>query len=86
MLKDIKDHLKESEKSYWDHLTHAFKQSNRMIVGAIKSYIHGIFPNVYKADGPLTIFKIYRDIRKIRHIKKMSERHLPRVRVGKQTK
>ncbi len=73
MLKDIKDHLEESEKSYWDHLTHAFKQSNRMIVGAIKSYIHGIFPNVYKADGPLTIFKIYRDIRKIRHIRKMEK-------------
>jgi len=44
-----------------------------MIVGAIKSYIHGIFPNIYKTDGPLTIFKIYREIIKIRHIKKLDE-------------
>ena len=73
MLKQIKEHLKESEKTYWKHLTHAFRQSNRMIVGAIKSYIHGIFPLVFKAAGPLTIFKIYREIVKIRHIKKLDE-------------
>ena len=73
MLTQIKEHLKESEKTYWKHLTHAFRQSNRMIVGAIKSYIHGVFPNVYKADGPLTIFKIYREIVKIRHIKELEK-------------
>ena len=73
MLNQIKEHLKESEKTYWDHLRHAFRQSNRMIVGAIKSYIHGVFPNVYKAAGPLTIFKIYREIRKIRHIKELEK-------------
>ena len=73
MLNQIKEHLKESEKNYWDHLRHAFRLSNRMIVGAIKSYILGIFPFEFKADGPLTIFKIYREIRKIRHIKELEK-------------
>jgi hypothetical protein len=69
----IKEHLDEAEKTYWAHLKHAFRQSNKLIVAAIKSYIHGIFPNLYKADGPLTVIKIYREIRKIRHIQKLDK-------------
>ena len=67
----IKEHLEEAEKTYRAHLKHAFRQSNKLIVAAIKSYIHGIFPNLYKADGPLTVIKIYREIRRIRHIQKL---------------
>jgi hypothetical protein len=69
----VKEHLAEAEKTYWAHLKHAFRQSNKLIVAAIKSYIHGIFPNLYKADGPLTVIKIYREIRKIRHIQKLDK-------------
>ncbi|MEM9120690.1 MAG: DUF6356 family protein, partial [Cyanobacteria bacterium P01_F01_bin.56] len=52
-------HLTEAEMGYWPHLTHAFHQSNRLIAVAIKSYIHGIFPLWFKADGPKTIIRIY---------------------------
>ena len=69
----IKEHLEEAEKTYWAHLKHAFKQSNKLIVAAIKSYIHGIFPHLYKADGPITVIKIYREIRRIRHIQKLDK-------------
>ena len=69
----IKEHLEEAEKTYWAHLKHAFRQSNKLIVAAIKSYIHGIFPNVYISDGPLTVIKIYREIRRIRHIQKLDK-------------
>jgi len=71
MIKDSKDHLKETEWSYWFHLRHSFKQSNRLIATAIKSYIHGIIPALYKSDGPLFIYKTYKEIRKIHHIQKM---------------
>lgn len=69
----IKEHLEEAEKTYWDHLKHAFRQSNRLIIAAIKSYIHGIFPNLYTADAPIIVINIYREIRKIRHLHKLDK-------------
>jgi len=51
MFKKIKDHLEETEWSYFEHLGHSIKQSNRLIVVAVKSYIHGLFPLWFKADG-----------------------------------
>lgn len=58
---------------YWPHLTHAFHQSNRLIAVAIKSYIHGIFPLWFKADGPKTIIRIYHEIRRIKHINRLAQ-------------
>lgn len=71
IYKKIKDHLDETEWTYWEHLDHSVMQSNRLIVTAIKSYIHGICPWWFKADGPRTIFKMYHQIKRIRHIEKM---------------
>ena len=65
-------HLTEAEMGYWPHLTHAFHQSNRLVAVAIKSYIHGIFPLWFKADGPKTIIRIYHEIRRIRHIDRIA--------------
>jgi hypothetical protein len=71
MLKRSKEHLEETEWTYWYHLRHSFMQSNRLISTAIKSYIHGIFPCWFKSDGPKTIFRMYHQIKRIRHIEKM---------------
>lgn len=71
MLSKSKEHLEETQWSYWKHLRHSFKQSNRLISIAFKSYIHGIVPAWYKSDGPVTIYKMYREIQKIHHIKKI---------------
>ena len=73
MFKKSKEHLKETEWSYWQHLGHSVYQSNRLIKLAIKSYIHGIFPAIYKADGPKTIIRMYHEIMRIRHIQKIQK-------------
>jgi hypothetical protein len=73
MFKESKEHLKETGWSYWQHLRHSVKQSNRLIATAIKSYIHGIFPCWYKSDGPITIIKMYHTIMKIHHIWKINK-------------
>jgi len=65
-------HLEEADMGYWPHLTHAFHQSNRLVVVAVKSYIHGLFPLWYKSDGPKTIIRIYHEIRRIRHLDSMA--------------
>lgn len=67
-------HLVETGMGYWPHLTHAFHQSNRLIFVAIKSYIHGIFPMWFEADGPKTIIRIYHEIRRIRHLDRIARK------------
>jgi hypothetical protein len=67
MFEKSKKHLADTGWSYSKHLRHSFKQSNRLIVTALKSYIHGIFPAVYVSDGPKMIVKIYREIKRLTH-------------------
>ncbi len=67
MIKKSKEHLAETGWSYSKHLRHSFMQSNRLVVTAFKSYIHGIIPAVWIADGPKMIVKIYREVRRLKH-------------------
>lgn len=73
MFPNSKKHLEETGWGYWYHLKHSFKQSNRLILIALKSYIHGIFPSKYKSDGPIAIIKMYHQIKKIHHIWQMEK-------------
>jgi hypothetical protein len=75
MFKQAKDHLSETKWTYWQHLRHSIKQSNRLIVIAVKSYIHGVFPWAYKTDGPLSVYKIYKEIRNLHHVQRMFSEH-----------
>jgi hypothetical protein len=70
-MKKIRDHLEESGMSYWKHLGHSIKQSNRLIVISIKSYIHGLFPWLFPGDGPLGVYRIYKEIKRMHHVQKM---------------
>lgn len=67
LCKKSKRHLNDTGWGYWKHLRHAFKQSNRLIIAALKSYVHGILPSVWIADGPKTIVKIYREVKRLKH-------------------
>lgn len=64
-------HLEESGMSYWVHLRHSVKQSNKMIVIAVKSYIHGILPWFFAASGPLGVYRIYKEIRHMHHVQRL---------------
>jgi hypothetical protein len=70
-MKSTQEHLQESQMGYWTHLAHSFKQSNRLVSIAVKSYIHGIFPQFFANRGPVGVYKIYREIRQMRHVKKI---------------
>jgi len=67
MFERSKEHLKDTGWGYWKHLRHSFMQSNRLIITALKSYIHGIFPSIFVADGPKMIVKIYKEIKRLKH-------------------
>jgi hypothetical protein len=70
-MKSAREHLQDSQMGYWTHLAHSFKQSNRLVAIAVKSYIHGVFPQFFANRGPVGVFKIYREIRNMRHIRKI---------------
>ena len=70
-MKSAREHLQDSQMGYWTHLVHSFKQSNRLISIAVKSYIHGVFPQFFANRGPVGVYKIYREIRNMRHIRKI---------------
>lgn len=71
MTKKIKEHLIESRMSYYEHLAHSIKQSNRLITIAVKSYIHGVFPWMFPSAGPLGVYRIYKEVKRMHHIQKM---------------
>lgn len=63
-------HLIESQMSYRQHLVHSIKQSTRLVVIAIKSLIHGVFPGIYVNSGPLGVYRIYKEVRQMEHVRK----------------
>ncbi len=70
----LNQHLEEAEMSYWSHLTHAFHMSNRLVVVSLKSYVHGVFPFLFKTAGPREVIEMYYEIRRIRHINVLERR------------
>ena len=70
-MNKMNKHLRESGWTYREHLAHSVKQSNRLIVIAVKSYIHGLLPWLYPADGPLGVYKIYKEVKKLHHIQRI---------------
>lgn len=63
-------HLTESRMTYLQHLAHSFKQSAKLVIIAIKSLIHGLFPSVYVNSGPLGVYQIYKEIKQFEHVRK----------------
>ncbi len=73
MIKNMKDHLKNSSMTYTYHMLHACHYGFRLLWAGFKSIIHGIFPLVWKYDGPRSIIKMYRELRRHKHIRKMMD-------------
>lgn len=70
-MSKTQQHLSESQMSYAKHLMHSLRQSATLGVIAIKSLIHGIFPWVYINSGPLGVYRIYKEIRQMEHVRKI---------------
>ena len=65
-------HLKtETGWGYWYHLWHSIQNSCRLVAIAFKSLCHGLFPWVWKADSPKAVIRLYHEIMRIEHIRKM---------------
>ena len=59
MIKNSKEHLKEVNETYFQHMTVAFKIGFTMLVTGIFCLIHALIPGLFKKTGSNQIAKIY---------------------------
>jgi hypothetical protein len=70
-MNKVTEHLAQSQMSYWKHLCHSFKQSGRLMSIAVKSIIHGVFPWFFVNSGPIGVYRIYKEIRRLHHVQRI---------------
>ncbi len=59
MIKNSKEHLKEVNETYFQHMAIAFKIGFTMLVTGIFCLIHALIPGLFKKTGSNQIAKIY---------------------------
>jgi hypothetical protein len=59
MIKNSKEHLKEVNETYFQHMTVAFKIGFTMLVTGIFCLIHALIPGLFKKTVSNQIAKIY---------------------------
>lgn len=87
MIKKIKQWIEQSKYhlevetgwGYWYHLWHSVQNSWILVKIAFKSVAHGLLPFLWKADGPKEVIRLYHQIMRIEHIRKMDKlREIPK--------
>lgn len=74
-MKKMREHLHESGMTYGQHLAHSVHQSWSLIIIAVKSIIHGVLPWFFASAGPLGVYRIYKEIRRLDHVQKLFKSH-----------
>ena len=59
MIKNSKEHLKEVNETYFQHMAIAFKIGFTMLVTGIFCLIHALIPGLFKKTGSNQTAKIY---------------------------
>lgn len=55
----LTQHLKDSQISYIAHLKFALYASGQLLFAAIASFIHGVFPFMFKGSAAWVVIKLY---------------------------
>jgi hypothetical protein len=71
MINDTKEHLKNSRMSYFKHMTHSLYNGWRSFIIVLSSIVHAFFPSILKQHAARGIVRIYNDMKKHAHIRKM---------------
>lgn len=65
MIKKIQQHLKDANKSYFEHQRFAFRASLNCIISAFTALIHGICPALFEYNTSTSIKKLYNEMQPI---------------------
>tara|TARA_A100001011_G_C13609586_1_gene555510 strand:- start:237 stop:479 length:243 start_codon:yes stop_codon:yes gene_type:complete len=71
MIETAKQHLAQSKMGYWKHLTHSLYNAMRLQWIVIDSIIHALFPMVFKTTAARGVVRIYLEMKKHAHLRKM---------------
>jgi len=75
-MKSIKNHLDESDMTYWYHCKHGIINGFKLLAGAIASFIHSIFPFLLPRYSIITVLSLYHEIKRRQHIQKIEKQYL----------
>jgi hypothetical protein len=56
------DHPRAVNETYTEHMGAAFGVGGRMLVAALKCFVHGLVPGLYKTAGSDAIVKLYGEV------------------------
>lgn len=65
MIKKIKQHLKDANKTYFEHQRFAFRTSLNCLKSSFTALIHGICPAFFEYNTSSNIKKMYQDMQPI---------------------
>ena len=70
LRKHLTEHLEEANWTYWQHLSHALVQCNKLAKMTFKGLVHGFIPWVWPSYAPVEIYRMYKEMKKLRHIRR----------------
>tara|TARA_B110001454_G_scaffold215332_1_gene236539 strand:- start:2263 stop:2466 length:204 start_codon:yes stop_codon:yes gene_type:complete len=59
MIKKAKEHLKDENKTYFQHFKVAFKVSRLMYIGSIQAFLHAVLPGIFKKSASNKIKQLH---------------------------
>lgn len=65
MIKKIKQHLQDANKTYFEHQRFAFRASIKCLKSSFTAFVHGICPAFFEYDTSSNIKKMYKDMEPI---------------------
>lgn len=64
-------HLKDTGWTYWQHLHHSLVVGAALIKIAALGLIHGLIPGFWANKAPIGIYRVFKDMRRLRHTQKL---------------
>lgn len=75
MLSKVRQHLKDANKSYFEHQRFAFKVGFNCLKSSFTAIVHGIYPAFFEYDTSTTIKKIHKDMKPIYDFLEKKDKH-----------
>lgn len=64
-------HLKDTGWTYWQHLHHSITVGLTLIKIALFGFVHGVIPGFWANKAPVGIYRVFKDMRRLRHTQKL---------------
>lgn len=68
-----REHLKQSNMSYWYHCKHSFVNGLILLQLAFSSFIHAFFPSVLPQHAARGVIKIYVKMKRYAHLRQLQK-------------